>query len=160
MDSKVEKLKNILEEIFEFLEIDPKFTIDDEDEENLFVKIWDGDLSFLIGYRGHCLKALKHYLSLALNRNTPEDEWTRVSVDIEGYLERRREKIEEIARNHIDKVRFFGHEVSLPRMDASERYMVHTYVNDYPDIETESEGQGYNRHVVLKPVNEEQSQEE
>lgn len=155
MDTKVEKLKDILEKIFEYLGIDPKFTIDDSDEEHLFVKIWDGDLSFLIGYRGRCLKALKHYLGLALNRNLADEEWVRVTVDIEGYLDRRREKIEEITRNHIDKVRFFGHEVPMPPMDASERFMVHTYVNEYPDIETESEGSGFKRHVVLKPVNQE-----
>lgn len=155
MDEKVKKLKDILEKIFEYLEIDPKFTIDDSKENHLFVEIWDGDLSFLIGYRGRCLKALKYYLGLALNRNLPEKEWIRITVDIEGYLERRKEKIEEIARNHIDKVRFFGHDVSLPPMDASERYIVHNYVGEYADITSESEGQGFKRHVVLKPVNQE-----
>ncbi len=159
MDKKIEELKNILEEIFKYLEIDPKFTIDDTDGD-LLVEIWDGDLSFLIGYRGRCLKALKNYLSLALNRNLEEDEWVRVTVDIEGYLARRREKVEEIARNYIDKVRFFGHEVSLPNMDSSERYIVHTYVNEYPDIDSESEGKGFNRHVVLKPLNQEEQNQE
>jgi len=155
MDEKVEKLKNILEGLFRHLGIDPKFTIDDSQEGTLFVKIWDGDLSFLIGYRGHCLNALKHFLSLALNKNLAEEgSWARVAVDIEGYLDRRKERIEEIVRNHIDKVRFFGKEVSLPSMISSERFIVHTYVGDYPDIVSESEGRGVRRHVVLKPVSE------
>ncbi|MBD3365861.1 hypothetical protein GF360_00790 [candidate division WWE3 bacterium] len=159
-EKKIESLKEILEEIFGYLGIDPKFTIDDVEEDHLFVKIWDGDLSFLIGYRGNCLKALKYFLGLALNRGIDEEEWTRVSVDIEGYLERRKEKIEEIARNHIDRVRFFGHEVSLPNMDASERFIVHEYVGEYADIESESEGSGYSRHVVLKPVGDSESSSE
>jgi len=155
MEAKVEKLKNILEDLFGHLNIDPKFTIDDSQEGSLFVKIWDGDLSFLIGYRGHCLNALKHFLSLALNKSI-EDEgsWVRVAVDIEGYLDRRKERVEAIARNHIDKVRFFGKEVSLPNMISSERFIVHTYVAEYPDIVSESEGSGFRRHVVLKPVSE------
>ena len=153
MEAKVEKLKNILEDLFNHLNIDPKFTIDDSQEGNLFVKIWEGDLSFLIGYRGHCLNALKHFLSLALNRDIEdEDTWIRVTVDIEGYLDRRKERVEEIARNHIDKVRFFGKEVPLPSMISSERFIVHTYVDGYPDIASESEGTGFRRHIVLKPV--------
>lgn len=153
MEKEIEQLKTILEEIFGFLEIDPKFTIEDNAEEkSLHVRIWDGDLSFLIGYRGNCLKALKYYLGLALNRSLPDDDWTRITVDIEGYLERRKEKIEEIARNYIDKVRFFGHEVDMPNMDSSERYIVHNYVSEYPDIISESTGEGFGRHVVLKPI--------
>ena len=153
MEEKVEKLKNILEGLFAHLDIDPKFTIDDSQEGTLFVKIWDGDLSFLIGYRGRCLNALKHFLNLALNKDIEDDSvWVHVTVDIEGYLDRRKERIEEIVRNHIDKVRFFRKEVSLPNMISSERFIVHTYIGEYPDIDSESEGTGFKRHVVLKLV--------
>ncbi|HDQ88788.1 MAG TPA: KH domain-containing protein, partial [candidate division WWE3 bacterium] len=152
MDKKIEQLKKILEGIFSYLEIDPDFTIEDNAEENsLAVKIWNEDLSFLIGYRGNCLKGLKYYLGLALNRGLEEEGWTRVTVDIDGYVERRKEKLEEIARNYIDKVRFFGQEIHMPNMDSSERFMVHNYVGDYPDIISKSEGEGFARHIVLKP---------
>ncbi|HOM77732.1 KH domain-containing protein [Patescibacteria group bacterium] len=156
MDKKIDLLKKTLEEIFSFMGVDPDFTIDDNDDENsLAVKIWNEDLSFLIGYRGNCLKALKYYLSLVINKETQEDGWTRVNVDIDGYVERRQEKIEEITRNYIDKVRFFGQEIHMPNMDSSERFMVHNYVGNYPDIISQSEGQGFSRHVVLKPANKE-----
>ncbi len=160
MEKEIESLKIILEDIFSYMGIDPNFTIEDSPESSsLHVQIWDGDLSFLIGYRGQCLKALKYYLGLALNRSLPSDDWVRVTADIEGYVERRKEKIEEITRSHIDKARFFGHEVHMPRMDPSERFVVHSYVSQYPDIVSESEGRGYSRHVVLKSV-EELDQEE
>ena len=150
---KIESLRHALEEIFAHLGIDPNFTIDDEsDDGTLFVKVWGDDLSFLIGYRGNCLKALKYYLGLVLNKGLEAAEWSRVIVDIDGYLDRRKEKIEEIARNYIDRVRFFGHEVHLPYMDSSERWIVHTYIKDYADIVSESEGEGYRRHIVLRPV--------
>lgn len=155
MQDKIEKLKNILEEIFAHVDIDPKFTIEDDAENNsLHVDIWDEDLSFLIGYRGHCLKALTYYAGLALNRDLESSDWTRVSIDIDGYSERRKEKVENITRAHIDKVRFFGEDVHMPRMDSSERYIVHNYVGQYPDIISESEGQGFSRHVVLKRAEE------
>jgi spoIIIJ-associated protein len=153
MQEQIDTLKTLLEQIFAHIGIDPKFTIEDNPEDNsLHVDIWDGDLSFLIGYRGHCLKALKYYLGLALNRELEESDWTRVTVDIDGYIERRKEKVEDIARTHIDKVRFFGNEVHMPHMDSSERFMVHNYVGQYPDVISESEGQGFSRHVVLKPL--------
>lgn len=153
MDKKIESLRKILEKVFSYLEIDPDFTIEDNpDKDSLAVKIWNEELSFLIGYRGNCLKALRYFLGLALNKGLEEEGWTRVTVDIDGYVERRQEKIEEITRNYIDKVRFFGQEIHMPNMDSSERFMVHTYVGDYPDIVSESEGEGFARHVVLKPA--------
>lgn len=152
MDKKVELVKKTLEQIFSFLGIDPDFTIDDEEENFLEVKIWNEDLSFLIGYRGNCLKALKYYLGLIVNKDSPQDSRIRIILDIDDYMEKRRDKVEEITRNYIDKVRFFNKEVHMPNMDSSERFMVHTYVGNYPDIVSESEGEGFARHVVLKPA--------
>ncbi len=152
MDKKVELVKKTLEQIFSFLGIDPDFTIDDEEENFLEVKIWNEDLSFLIGYRGNCLKALKYYLGLIVNKDSPQDSRIRIILDIDDYMEKRRDKVEEITRNYIDKVRFFNKEVHMPNMDSAERFMVHTYVGNYPDIVSESEGEGFARHVVLKPA--------
>ncbi len=153
MDTQLKELKSILETIFAHLDIDPDFTIEDDSESNtLNVKIWKGDLSFLIGYRGSCLRALQHFLGLALNKNleTTSEDWVRVTVDIEGYMDRRREKLESMTRSYIDKVRFFTEDVHMPHMNSAERYIVHSYVSNYPDIVSESEGEGFQRHIVLK----------
>jgi spoIIIJ-associated protein len=56
-----------------------------------------------------------------------------------------------MARNYIDKVRFFQKEVELPRMNPWERREIHILVSEYDDILSESTGEGTNRRVVLKP---------
>jgi spoIIIJ-associated protein len=94
------------------------------------------------------LNALQTLLShFVFNEN---GEWAHVVLDINGYRDSRREKIEEMVRNFIDRVRFHNSEVELPAMNAFERRQVHTFVSEYPDIVSESTGEGRNRRVVLK----------
>jgi predicted RNA-binding protein Jag len=63
MDKKIESLRKILEKVFSYLEIDPDFTIEDDPaKDSLAVKIWNEELSFLIGHRANCLKALRFFL--------------------------------------------------------------------------------------------------
>jgi len=129
------------------MEIDP--VIEVEEKEGIYnVDIQGEDLSFLIGYRGESLNALQTLLGLMLFKEL--GNWSYIVVDINGYRDKRKDKIEEITRNYIDKARFFGGEVKMPPMSAFERRQVHVYVSDYPDIESESEGEGRDRRVVLK----------
>jgi spoIIIJ-associated protein len=129
------------------MEIDPLVEVE-EGEDIYKVDIQGDDLSFLIGYRGESLNALQTLLGLMMFREL--GDWTYIVVDINGYRDRRRDKIEEMTRSYIDKARFFGKEIKMPPMNAYERRQVHVYVSDYPDIESESEGEGRARRVVLK----------
>jgi spoIIIJ-associated protein len=147
---KTEKVKSYLNEILNFIDIRPKVSISPMDDA-IDVSIEGNDLNFLIGYRGESLEGLQHLLSLMLFKET--GEWTRVSVDINGYREQKQDRIEQITKTYIDKVRFFGKEVEMNPMSSSERRQVHTFVSTYDDITSESTGEGSNRRVVLKPKN-------
>lgn len=151
---KLSLVKSRLADIFGFMHISPKVTVDEvEDAIRVFI---EGDrLSFLIGYRGESLDALQTILALSLSKDL--GEWSRVLVDINGYREQRIEKIEDITRGFIDRVRFFSKEVALPPMNSFERYRVHTFVSEYDDITSESIGEKRDRHVILKPVQKEVS---
>lgn len=148
--SKYEVAEKLLKEILDFIGIKPSLAVEEGEEGSISISINDENLSFLIGYRGESLNALQTILTLALFREL--NDWTHVSVDINNYRGKRREKIEEITRSYIDKVRFFGKEVELPVMSPYERRQVHVFISGYDDINSESTGEGSSRRVVLKPI--------
>ncbi|KKU30521.1 MAG: R3H domain protein [candidate division WWE3 bacterium GW2011_GWA1_46_21] len=139
-----------IKEILDFMTVSTMVNVS-ELEKDIFKITIDGDnLNFLIGYRGESLDGLQAILGLMLFRRF--GRLIVVDLDINGYKGKRIEKLEEIARTHIDKVRFFGKEVELPAMTAFERKHVHTFVQGYADIKSESVGLEPMRRVVLKPA--------
>lgn len=147
---KVENiLQKNLEQIFGFIGIDPDTEIIVKGEDNYAVTISGDNLNFLIGFRGQSLDGLQNILKLMIYRETKTQPI--LTVDINDYKDRKSEKLQDMARNYIDKVRFFQKEVELPRMNPWERREVHLLVSEYDDILSESTGEGSNRRVVLKP---------
>lgn len=139
-----------LNQILDFIEVSPEINIE-EDGDAFRVTILGDDLNFLIGYRGESLDALQYILSHAVFREM--DNWVRLSIDINGYRNSKLEKIEEMVRSFVDRVRFHQKEMRLPPLSPFERRHVHTLIGDYVDIESESRGDGRNRRLFLKPTN-------
>lgn len=143
-----ESIKKIIDEIMNFLGINPEIEIE-ETEENVYnVKVSGEDLNFLIGYRGQSLEALQSLLSLIFFRKTNAP--CSIMVDINNYKDKKVERIKELTKGFIDKARFFQKEITLPVMNPWERRQVHTLVAEYDDIESESTGEEPYRRVVLK----------
>lgn len=136
-----------LDEILEFMEVSPTVTVEQE-EDRFKIVIKGDDLSFLIGHRGFSLNALQSLLALMVFKE--KGEWAYIDVDINDYKEGRKEKLQDMVRNFIDRVRFHKDDVAMPAMNSYERRNVHIFVSDYPDIESESTGEGRDRHVVLR----------
>lgn len=147
--NKLDEVKKSIEKILDFINVSPKITLEDGEEGIINLTIEADDLNFLIGYRGESLDALQTLLGLIIFKKT--GEWTRVVVDINGYRKQKMDKIEQITKTYIDKVRFFGKDVEMNPMTPSERRQVHTLIGEYDDVVSESTGEGQNRRVVLKP---------
>lgn len=145
MSEKVIEKK--VNEILNYIGVSPEVSIDTS-EDTYVVKINGDDLSFLIGYRGESLNALQTLLANMLF--TELGEWKHVVVDINGYRDTRKDKIEDMVRGFIDRVRFHKTEVEMPTMNSFERRQVHMFISDYPDVVSESIGEGKDRRVVLK----------
>lgn len=142
-----ELLKKHIDTILEHMHIKPSVSID-LDDETYMVKLDGEDLSFLIGRHGSSLQAFQTLLAQMIFNEL--NEWKHVVVDINGYRDSRKDHIEDMVRNFIDRVRFHKREVMMPSMNSFERRQVHMFVSDYPDIASESTGEGKGRHVVLK----------
>lgn len=149
MDQVIEFTEKYINQTLGFLNVSPSVEVK-EDNNACHVDIQGDDLNFLIGFRGESLEGLHHFLSIALFREF--GEWKDLAVDVNDYRRAKREKLEEMARSFIDRVRFFTEEVDMPPMSAYERKQIHEFVNTYDDVETYSIGEGFGRHIVLKPI--------
>lgn len=102
---------------------------------------------FLIGQRGDTLRSLQQLISTTLKNR--EAEVNRVNLDIAGYKKQRNERLVEKVADWVKQVRDTGESMDLPMMNAAERRVVHQAISDYSDVETHSEGEGRDRHVIL-----------
>jgi spoIIIJ-associated protein len=120
-----------------------------EEDEAFLVEINNGDLGILIGYHGETLLALQLILALILYKKV--GEWTRIVLDVGGWRKAREESLRRLAERIAERVKFTGEEQALSPMSPFERRVVHLALSQRPDVTTESEGEGEERKVVVKP---------
>ena len=120
------------------------------DEGEIILDIVGEDLASLIGRHGKTLEALQFLVTSITNRKLGFR--VPVTVDVEGYKNRRREKVEQIASNAAKKALRQGHEVRLKPMVPYERRIVHLVLKENGKVETFSEGEDPNRYVVVRPL--------
>lgn len=120
------------------------------DEGELILDITGDDLAILIGRHGKTLDALQFLVS-AITVRTMGFRYP-VVVDVESYKARQREKLESIARSSANRASHQHQSVKLRPMTPYERRIIHIALRDDPRVETASEGEGANRHVVVVPL--------
>lgn len=103
-----------------------------------------------IGHRGEVLDALQYLSSLMLSEHG--SGFRRVTVDAEGYRGKREKTLQRLAQNLEQKVKRTGKQVNLEPMNPYERRIIHTTLQNSKYVTTESDGQGNQRHVVIRPV--------
>lgn len=104
---------------------------------------------FLIGQRGENMRSLQYLTSTALKNN--DYEHTRVNVDIADYKKQRADRLKEKAEEWMKQVRDSKEAMNLEPMNAADRRIVHQLAVEY-GIASDSEGEGRDRHIVLKPA--------
>lgn len=102
---------------------------------------------FLIGQRGETMRALQFTISNALRNNGYE--YVRVNVDIADYKKHRADELSERALVWVEKVKSSGEPFELRPMSPADRRVVHKVAGEH-GIETESVGEGRDRHIILK----------
>ncbi len=115
-----------------------------------YLNIVTDEARLLIGSGGEHLAALEHLLRRILERESPDERATFL-VDVNGYRLRKIEELKAEAKTVARKVRLYRRELPLKPMSPFERRIVHVALAAYPDIMTESTGQGPSRRVVIKP---------
>ncbi|MEN2766786.1 RNA-binding cell elongation regulator Jag/EloR [Ornithinibacillus xuwenensis] len=106
-------------------------------------------IALLIGKRGQTLNALQYLVHLVVNKEG--NQYHTVTVDAEGYRERRKETLENLAMRMAEKAKRIRKKVALEPMPAYERKIIHSVLQDESGISTYSDGEEPHRHVVIKP---------
>lgn len=145
-EQSVEFARKFLQDIISFFGENIEVTVSkDEDIIELYVETSELN-SILIGRNADTLRSFQYIVSTALrNQNAP---LTRVNVDIADYKKQREEKIAEKARGWIEEVRATG-DSYIAHINAADRRIVHRVAAEYEDIQTFSEGEGRDRHLII-----------
>jgi len=138
-----------LNKILEFIDVSPDVDIT-KDGDAFRVEIDGDNLNFLIGYRGESLDALQYILSHAVFKE--KSDWIPITLDINGYRQSKLDKLDEMVKGFIDRVRFHQKEIRLPPLTPYERRHIHMLLTDYVDVSSESRGEGRSRRLFLIPA--------
>ena len=144
----VEEAKEFLQKVFKAMNLEVEILFDtDENYSYLDIELKGEDLGVLIGKRGQTLDSLQSLTSLVVNKNS--ENYIRVKLDTENYRERRKETLENLARNIAYKVKKTRKVVSLEPMNPYERRIIHSALQNDKFVATHSEGEEPFRHVVV-----------
>ena len=140
-----EKLTTFIKEVIEKMGYDVKVDVMFREEKKIGIKLESSSSSILIGRKGKNLDALQLLLNVYAGKLGHEE--VRVILDTEDYRIRREESLVRLAYTTADKVRSSKNSILLEPMNPFERRLIHTTLNDIPDIETKSEGDGLYKQV-------------
>lgn len=147
-DSVEDNVKDFLDEVLRAMNVEAVVNVKfDEAARNMDIEINGDDMGILIGKRGATLDSLQYLASLVANKNS--SEYIRVKVDTENYRERRKETLENLAKNMAFKVKRTKRSVSLEPMNPYERRVIHSALQNDKYVTTHSEGEEPYRHVVV-----------
>lgn len=143
----MEQIKQLVEQILNFFDVD--YSVDlSENDETLRVNVRMDDAGFLIGANGDNLRELEFLLRAVLQK---QNYGKRIFLDINNYRRIREDNLKDLAKEIAHKVILTKKSQSLPPMNAYERRIIHMELATNPDIATESEGEGMDRHLIVKP---------
>lgn len=143
-----DNIKKFLKDVFEAMKLEVVVNVKyDEVGNNLDIDLSGDEMGILIGKRGATLDSLQYLVSLVANKDS--EEYIRVKVDTENYRQRRKETLENLAKNISFKVKRTKRAVSLEPMNPYERRIIHSALQNDKYVTTHSEGNEPFRHVVV-----------
>lgn len=141
-------VRNFLAKTFEAMKLEVEIEIDfDEIEKVINIDLKGNEMGMLIGKRGQTLDSLQYLTSLVANKKSIE--YIKVKIDTENYRQRRKETIENLARNVASKVKKTGRPAFLEPMNPYERRIIHAELQADKYVDTHSEGDEPHRKVVV-----------
>ncbi|MGN0968777.1 MAG: RNA-binding cell elongation regulator Jag/EloR [Oscillospiraceae bacterium] len=146
-DEKAEKIVAFLTGLMEHMDVKATPTVERTEEGTYRVNLEGENLGSIIGRRGETLDAIQQLTSYSVNRGASKR--VRIQVDAEHYRAKREESLIRLANRVADKVVKYRRNVTLEPMNAYERHVIHTALQDYPGVTTYSTGTEPNRRTVV-----------
>ena len=146
-ESAAGKAKAFLAELTTLMGVNVEIAVGNDEEGNVFVQMTGDTLGILIGRRGETLDAIQYLTSLRVNRG--QEGYTRVTIDTENYRAKREDTLIRLANRMANRAVKTGRKVSLEPMNPYERRIIHSALQANEAVDTHSEGEEPNRHVVI-----------
>ncbi|MDB5165254.1 MAG: Single-stranded nucleic acid binding domain protein [Candidatus Saccharibacteria bacterium] len=144
--ASIDYAKKYLEDLLSFFEVNSEVEVSVNDDV-LELSVPASELSsILIGRNAETLRSLQYILSTTLRNDNADIQ--RVNLDIADYKKQRAEKLAEQAKGWIEQVQRTG-DSYIANLNAADRRIVHGVAADYEDIQTFSEGEGRERHLII-----------
>ena len=147
--SCVEEVARVfLNDVFQAMNMEVAIDIKyNEEEKSMDIELSGNEMGVLIGKRGQTLDSLQYLVSLVVNKES--EEYIHVKVDTENYRQRRKETLENLAKNIAYKVKRTKRSISLEPMNPYERRIIHSALQNDKYVTTHSEGEEPFRRVVV-----------
>ncbi len=150
MEESIIYAKKYLEDLLSFFGLNTDVYATNSEDEVIELHVPSTHLNgFLIGQHGDTMRAMQFMVSNALKNN--DYAISRVNVDIADYKKQRADRLAEVAKEWIEEVKSSGKAKELEPMNSADRRIVHKTASEN-GVETESVGEGRDRHIVLKPT--------
>ena len=146
-ESAAGKAKAFLAELTQMMGVNVEIAVGNDEEGNVFVQMTGDTLGILIGRRGETLDAIQYLTSLKVNRG--QEGYTRVTIDTENYRAKREDTLIRLANRMANRAVKTGRKVSMEPMNPYERRIIHSALQANQAVDTHSEGEEPNRHVVI-----------
>ena len=152
-ENPMEAADSFLNKVFASMELSVNIQKEfNEEESTIYIDLSGEEMGVLIGKRGQTLDSLQYLTSLVVNKDS--DTYIKIKLDTENYRQRRKETIENLARNIAAKVKKTRRPAFLEPMNPYERRLIHAVLQPDHLVETHSEGEEPNRKVVIIPSKE------
>jgi len=138
-----------IREIIEKLQVPATIEVSRQDS-IFFVDIDSEDSSLLIGRHGVNLESLQFILAVRIKTLIGSDEF-EIYVDVGNWRRKKEEKLKQMALDAAQRVESENEPQAIYNLTNSERRVIHVALADHPAVETISEGEGENRHIIVKP---------
>ena len=146
-DAKAQAIKKFLVGLLQQMEVEAEVRVYQPEKGRYKVILEGKNLGALIGRRGETLDAIQQLTSYAVNRGG--DRRCRIQLDAENYRERREQSLCRLAEKMAEKAVRYRRNVTMEPMNAYERHVIHTALQDTPHVTTYSTGVDPNRRVII-----------
>lgn len=149
IEAQADQAEDFIDGLLEALGLDADIAVEVGDDA-IDIAITGRDLGMLIGQKAATLSAIQELTRTAVQRHS-EDRVARISVDVAGYRQKRKEALERFTRQVAEEVVSSGQERALEAMSPADRKVVHDTANTIDGVTTTSQGEEPNRRVVIRP---------
>lgn len=143
-------IEKLADDFFSLLGIKANIAIKAESD-TINIDVSGDDLGILIGFHGETLEALQLLLNLMVNKHLGRQEWVHVILDVGGWRQEREDALRKLLEEAVQRAQDTQESTSLPALSAPQRRFVHVLLQEYPSLESHSEGEEPDRHIIISP---------